>query len=616
MNGICGWVGTTVNDSEAAATLKKMAEALDLRSPRHRMFKASPSASLGVFASRESQAHAYFGERLWIAAQGIVRWKSDELKEIGSREGHGAAMAYAYQKHGTEAIREIHGAFALAILDRRERCLLLAIDRAGVGSLLVCPLHDGIVFASTAQSVNVHPGVQPTIDPQSVFNYLYFHVVPSPRGIYRGHQKLLPGEYASFTAGRLERAFYWQPRYEEDPSETLPALISQFNQLLRGVVRRSMEGNRKTGAFLSGGTDSSTVAGVMTEIAGAPVETYSVGFDAEGFDEISYARLAARHFGLHNHEYYLSPQDVVHAVPTLAQAYDEPFGNSSAVATYYCGLMAEKDGIKDMLAGDGGDELFAGNERYAKQQLFEYYGKLMPKACRAVFESLLFSLPWNQHFAPTRKLQSYVRQAKIPLPDRLETYNFLHRTPLSEICHPDFLGTVNPDEPIQLIRSVYDRAQTSSSLNRMLYLDLKITLADNDLRKVSRPCALAGIDVRYPLLDDELIQFSTRIPPDLKLKGLKLRYFFKAALRDFLPIETLRKRKHGFGVPCGQWIKNYRPLRELAYDSLSSLRARKYLNDSYIESLMGLHQTEHATYYGEMIWVLMMLEQWLQQKRQ
>ena len=150
----------------------------------------------------------------------------------------------------------------------------------------------------------------------------------------------------------------------------------------------------------------------------------------------------------------------------------------------------------------------------------------------------------------------------------------------------------------------------------MLYLDLKITLADNDLRKVTRACELAGVEARYPLLDERLVDLSTRVPTPLKLKGQKLRYFFKKALRDFLPQETLKKAKHGFGVPCGLWMKNHSGMRELAYDSLSSLRERNILAGPYIDQLRHLHQTEHADYYGVMIWVLMTLEQWLQQSPQ
>ena len=175
-----------------------------------------------------------------------------------------------------------------------------------------------------------------------------------------------------------------------------------------------------------------------------------------------------------------------------------------------------------------------------------------------------------------------------------------------------FLATIRPDEPLDLLRDRYREAPTSSVLHRLLYLDLKFTLADNDLRKVGGTCALAGVDVRYPFLDHELIDFANRVPPKLKLKGQHLRYFFKRASEGFLPPEILTKPKHGFGVPCGRWMRDHEPLRELALDSLGSLKKRGYLSGAFIDQLTTLHQGEHVDYYGVMVWVLTMLELWHQ----
>jgi asparagine synthase (glutamine-hydrolysing) len=305
----------------------------------------------------------------------------------------------------------------------------------------------------------------------------------------------------------------------------------------------------------------------------------------------------------------VSPKDVEAALSLLAEAYDEPFGNASAVASYYCARMAREDGVSTLLGGDGGDEIFAGNERYATQAVFEYYA-LLPKVLRrGLLEPILRIAPANG-LGVVRKAKGYIRQATTPLPDRLEAYNFVNRMAPDAIFAPDFLSKVRREEPIELQRRSYAEAETASVLNRLLYLDIKFTLADNDLRKVGGTCAMAGVDVLYPFLDPDLVDFANRIPPGLKLKGTKLRYLFKRASAGFLPDEILTKKKHGFGVPVARWMRDVPALRDLAYESLRSLSKRGYLRDDFVRDLVALHQGEHADYYGVMVYVLTMLELW------
>jgi asparagine synthase (glutamine-hydrolysing) len=214
-----------------------------------------------------------------------------------------------------------------------------------------------------------------------------------------------------------------------------------------------------------------------------------------------------------------------------------------------------------------------------------------------------------------RKLRSYVEQARIPLPDRLESYNFLCRTDLASMLEPEFLASVCTDHPSALMREVYERTESRSPLNRMMHLDLKQTLADNDLRKVNAMCRLAGIDVRYPMLDDELVALSGMVPPSGKVKGTRLRPFFKESLQDLLPAEVIAKTKHGFGLPFGVWMLGHPPLYELAGDSLAAFRSRGYLRLSYLDRLLEQQRRSgHPSYYGVMVWVITMLEQWLRSR--
>ncbi len=450
---------------------------------------------------------------------------------------------------------------------------------------------------------------------QAIFNYLFCHVIPSPGTIYRAVQKLQPGESVTFRGSVVEKRFYWRLTYHDDGTDSVDALERRFRLLLRNAARNAIDGPSAVGTFLSGGTDSSTVTALLTEQTGEPARTYSIGFAWEGFDEMKYARITAQHLGARAHEYYVTPQDIVEAIPIIARAYDEPFGNDSAAPTYFCAKMAREDGVQVLLAGDGGDEVFGGNTRYAKQKVFEAYGRVPKALRRALIEPLVFSFPGSDHITPLRKLGSYIRQASIPLPDRLETYNFLHRSPLADVFEPEFLAAVDVDEPLAMQRDVYQRATSTSALNRMMHLDLKLTLADNDLRKVSRMCDVAGIEVRYPLLDDDLVEFSGEIPASLKVKGLKLRYFFKHALKDVLPPETIAKTKHGFGMPFGLWLRSHAPLAELVHGNLDAFQRRGIMRPSYIRDLRRQHDTGHATYFGIMIWVVAMLECWLDTRK-
>jgi asparagine synthase (glutamine-hydrolysing) len=609
MTGVAGWIVPAGLNIEPATVLTRMNAALGA-APSLENPLAGNTHGLCAFSPFElASTHAEHG--LLAALDGRVEWDDAELARISHDISPAAALLTAYRRFDKECLTHLHGTFALAVLEPASGNALLAIDRMGVNRLCFALQGDGLVFGSTAGSVIANPAVGRTLSDQGVFNYLFCHMVPAPSSIYAGVEKLLPAEYLRFERGRLTRGFYWEARWEDGEDADFGARAAEFQQLLREAVAAA-NAPAGIGAFLSGGTDSSTVAGVLTETSGRPAETFSIGFEAEGFDEIEYARIAARRFGTHSHEYYVTPDDVVRAIPMIAAAYDEPFGNASAVPTYFCALKAKEAGIDVMLAGDGGDEIFGGNARYAKQKVFELYGRI-PLALRSLLiEPALLNLPGARHVAPLRKAQSYVRQARIPLPDRLESHNFLHIHQLDEILAPDFLASIEPGQPIALMRDPYFRTHSESTINRMLHLDWKQTLADNDLRKVNRMTELAGVEVRYPLLDERLVAFAALLPPSYKVRSTYLRWFFKQALKDFLPPEIITKSKHGFGLPFGLWMQKHQPLRDLAYDSLASFRRRGHVKPGYLDHLIELHHTEHASYYGVMIWVIMMLEQWLE----
>jgi asparagine synthase (glutamine-hydrolysing) len=488
---------------------------------------------------------------------------------------------------------------------------VLAIDRMGTRPLCYSVAGDKLVFGSTLDAISAFPANTPEIDRQAIYDYVYFHMVPGPRTIHVGRHRLLPGSFLLWRNGKAETRSYWEMRFVEDERRPLPELKKDFLAALREGVREASR-DRTVGAFLSGGTDSSTIAGMLGEVTGKPARTYSIGFKAQGYDEMHYARIAARHFGTRHHEYYVTPGDVLSVVPRIAEGYDQPFGNSSAVPTYFCAKLAKDDGVRVMLGGDGGDELFGGNERYAKQYLYSLYSDLPHALRKGLIEPVAFLLP---EIGIAGKVQRYIRNASLPMPARYDNYNLLERLGADNIFTPEFLGTVDVLEPRMMLIHAYNCARAHSLINRMLALDLRFTLADNDLPKVTRACELAGLDVGFPMLDDAVVSFSSALPPRLKLRSTRLRYFFKESMRGFLPDEIIAKTKHGFGLPFGPWLQTHRPLRQLALDSLADLKRRGIIRPEFIDELTSTHVESHASYYGTMVWVLMMLEQWFKQHR-
>jgi asparagine synthase (glutamine-hydrolysing) len=597
MKGICGWFGTLPDAAASAAVLDDMLDVDAHSRPATAAGKVQCSDFCGGVGGAAARCHE----------------DDDSILLLSDAAGGDAATVAAHwRRDGERMLDALHGPFALALLDRRRGRLLLAVDRAGARGLYVVRGEGFVAFASRLESLRRLPGWRAEVSDQALFEYLYFHMVPSPGGIYRGVRKLLPAELLSVDGGaaaaRMQTRFYWHMPYR-DTRAPFAALKAEFRRLLPQVVGEAGAGDAAVGCFISGGTDSSTVAGTWRQQRGGAVPTYSIGFDAEGFDEMAYARIAAQHFATTPREYYVTAADVVDAVPKVAAFCDEPFGNASIVPAYLCARFARADGIDVMLAGDGGDEIFGGNERYANQWLFEQYARV-PGALRALLEGAV-AVPGLRAVAPVRKVASYIAQAKVPLPDRFETYNFLHRTALEAIFTPEFLAGVDPEAPLENLREVYRRTASGAAVNRMMHLDLKITLADNDLRKVNQACALAGIDVRYPLLDDRMLDFAASVPPGMQLRRTQLRWFFKRALADFLPQAIIRKRKHGFGLPVGLWMREYPPLAELTRHSIASLKQRGIVRADYIDWIAQQHQGGHAAYYGVFLWILVMLEQWL-----
>lgn len=608
MSGFCGWSVATRNDIPNPDAIAAMATAISRVDGAVVRTASSGSASLAVAGTTADVCKS--GAQL-ACVWGPARFIDAELAEIAVRSGIAHALAHGYSRRGVDVLRALSGSFVVAVIDSASGETLLATDKIGTRPLYYAELGGQLVFGSVLESINVFPGARAEIDLQAIYDYVHYHMIPAPRTIYAGLRRLLPGSFLRWRDGKAQEGSYWEMHFVEGEERPFQELKARFLDVLRTSVREAV-GNGTAGAFLSGGTDSSTIAGMLGEVTGQPARTYSIGFEAEGYDEMYYARIAARHFATSHHEYYVTPDDVVAAIPRVAAVHDQPFGNSSAVPTFYCAKLAKEDGVEILLGGDGGDELFGGNERYAKQYLYSLYSDLPGALRNGLIEPIVFRVP---AVSIAGKMQRYMRHATEPMPGRYDNYNLLARLGAANIFTPDFLSAVDQTAPQVQMAEVYSRANARTLINRMLALDLRFTLADNDLPKVMRSCELAGVDVRFPMLEDPVVAFSARLEPSLKLKRTQLRFFFKEALRGFLPEEIIRKKKHGFGLPFGPWMRAHPRLKELVSGSLESLKGRGIVRSELIDELLSQRVAEHAAYYGTMAWVLMMLEQWYQQHR-
>lgn len=546
---------------------------------------------------------------LLVAVHGPAMWARGG--RYTREQANSAGILAAYRERGVALLDELRGGFALVIVDGDRGQALLAIDPMGIGRLCwATTTGGGLIVSDSARAVADFPPLQAPLRAQALHDFMLMHMIPAPDTVYEGVHKLEPGTQLLFEDGRATIRRFWTPRFDERHDASGSELQAGLRDSLDAAVRRS-EPDTHTGAFLSGGLDSSTVAGVLGKVGGRPARTFSIGFGVSSHDETHYARISARHFGCDATEYHVTPDDIVASFDRIASAYDEPFGNSSAVPTLFCAQLAAKAGIDHLLAGDGGDELFGGNERYAKQKVFEIYGGLPSWMRRGILEPLSRGIAPDSAITPLRKLRSYVDQASIPLPERLETWNLFYRTPHTEIFEPEFASCIDVRRPIENMARVYREAPDCTLLNRMLYYDWHFTLADSDLRKVITMCELAGVRVSFPMLDPEVVDLSMRVPTRRKMEGRELRSFYKRAMTGFLAPEIITKHKHGFGLPFGVWLKEQAPLRDLVFGHLRRLGERGIVRHSFLEKLVAELASGEPGYYGYAIWDFAMMEAWL-----
>jgi asparagine synthase (glutamine-hydrolysing) len=536
----------------------------------------------------------------------------DELPGISDGMSPARALEQLYSQYGTDFVIRLRGAFAVAIWVPSRRRLVLVSDRVGFRRLYYAVSGEGVAFGSRVTSPLALPGSSPALDPDAIYAYLNFGTVPAPQSIYREIRRLPPGHALIWENGRTTLHKYWDVAYSERSIGKAAAARAVYGQTAASV-KQTLTGlqPKETGAFLSGGTDSSAVVGLASRLTGERVQAFSIGFQEERYNELEYAELAARHFDVAHYARVVTAGEALQCLPDIVSAYDEPFGNNSALPAYLCARYAREAGVRVLLAGDGGDEIFGGNERYRREGILARYHRIPALLRRGLIE------PTVRRFgadAPglTGKARRYVERASLPNPDRFYSSEFFVNQNRQWLLHPDFQAATTPDWPLRVARGHFEDAAGAGELNRLLHVDLKITLADNDLFKVVRTAEAARLGVRFPLLDHPLVEFMATLPASYKVRGTEKRYLFKEAFRELLPKEILAKVKHGFGLPTSDWLKRHPGFRELGRDTLLSRRCleRGYFAPGAVEELFRLHEADHTPFYGDRLWTLLMLELW------
>jgi asparagine synthase (glutamine-hydrolysing) len=616
MSGICGICEPGIELSTGG--VGPMLDALALPGDIGRASHGGSSISLGVVRHWEFQQVAVVDHVSVVADADLMDFT--EVAAVLSISPTAAAsipvgdlIARLYLQSGAEFMKLLHGAYTFALWDAKANRLLLSIDRFGVKSLYWRREGARLLFASRIGALRSAQRSPVEVNPAAVLQFLLFSAVPAPLAIDKGTEKLRPGVVLTYEMGVITERQYWDLEYPESTDTSVSRWARELREEMRAAVHRNLEGREEssTGCYLSGGTDSSSVVAFASEKY-QPARSFSIAFEETGFSEIDFARTSAAAFGSDHHEKFLTAQDAASALDKIIAYFEEPFANSSAIGSYYCAVLAKESGVNTLLAGDGGDELFAGNERYATDKRFGLYHQLPSWLRRGLIEPLTKMLPDNgsKLSLPRR----YVRRANIPNPRRILSYGLFLSLPPNEIFEGGFLEQVGVDHWLTIPEDHFVRAKATSELNKMLYLDVKMTLADNDLRKVSGTAEMAGVNVRYPFLDKRLAEFSGRIPSSLKLKGFEKRYIFKEAMKGILPQKILNKKKHGFGVPLAQWLLQNPRMRELRQDLLHDPRTRQrgYFLPSFFDRLTKLH-SEEPNFYGEIVWYLLALELWHRQ---
>jgi len=519
-------------------------------------------------------------------------------------------IVHAYEEYGRECLDRLRGMFAFAIWDARKRTLFLARDRVGKKPLFYYIGRDRFLFGSEIKAILTDRSVPIEPDPVALDHYLAFQYIPAPLTAFLGVRKLPAAHWLEVRGGRVEIGRYWKLRYTPKRKLALQDAIAELQWRMAEAIRLRLVSDVPLGAFLSGGIDSSAVVAYMAQAMGSPVRTFSVGFEDAAFDERPFARLVAERYGTDHTELVVKAR-AVDILPRLIWHYDEPFGDSSAVPSYAIAEITRQH-VTVVLNGDGGDENFAGYDRYVVNAR-AHRGDIVPLRIRRQVAAVLRLLPagWRRH-QPLLKIAT-VAEAMAQIPERRYARWIAHFA-LEErqsLYTKEFQEMVVKSDPEALFVNAFRQSDAEDWIDATLDADIQLYLTDDLLVKMDRATMAHSLEARSPFLDHVLMEFVASLPSSLKLTGRHKKKILKTALRGTLPDTILDRPKMGFGAPISSWFRE--ELREMAHDILLSPRAiqRGFFHPKVITRLLAEHclgQADHA----EDLWDLLVLELWHQ----
>jgi asparagine synthase (glutamine-hydrolysing) len=527
-------------------------------------------------------------------------------------------IVHAWEQWGEACVDRFRGMFAFGLWDRNQQTLFMARDRLGVKPFYYALLPDGMfIFGSELKSLRAIPGLPREIDPRAVEDYFAYGYVPEPKTIYKSAHKLSPGFTLTLKVGQPmpQPKQFWDVPFKPHAAMTEKDAEGELIVRLREAVKIRLVAEVPLGAFLSGGVDSSAIVAMMAGLMNEPVNTCSIAFNDPAFDESKYAAQVAAQYKTNHHSDTVDTDDYA-LLDTLADLYDEPYADSSAIPTYRVCQLARKR-VTVALSGDGGDENLAGYRRYKyamaenrvrarlpsalRRPLFGTLGKLYPKAdwaprmfrAKTTFEALSRDL-----------VEGYFHGVSI-MPDRMRDHLFSDR----------FRTELQGYRAIEVMRGHADKSPTDDPLSMIQYLDMKTYLPGDILTKVDRASMAHALEVRVPLLDHKLVEWISGLPPDMKLHGNEGKYVFKKSLESYLPDDILYRNKMGFAVPLAGWFRG--PLKQRVRDALlgPALAETGIFNTAFLAEMVEQHQSGRRDYSAP-IWTLLMFEAFLRKELQ
>jgi len=617
MCGICGIYNFGTSAPADRAALQRAADAMVHRGPDDEGFYLNGELGLGnrrlsiIDLPGGHQPIANEDETVWVTFNGEI-YNYQELRPELEGRGHRfrtasdtETLVHLYEEYGLGCLEPLRGMFAFALWDARRKRLLVARDRLGIKPLFYRLEPGQLLFASELRALRELVGHPLEIEPQSVYDFFGFRYIPAPHTFYRGVEKLLPGHYLVVDARGARVESYWDVPPEEETSRTAEDFAEEVIEQLRESIRLRLIADVPLGVFLSGGTDSSAVVAFMAALGARPLRTFSVGFEEPEYSELPFARRIAQHFSTEHHELVVHPQDMAEELARLVAFRDEPVAEPTDVALYRMARLASEQ-VKVVLAGEGGDELFAGYPKYAADRLAGLVSALPQEMTRAIARWL----PYRQRRA---KLALEALSIRDEAERSVTWFASFSREEREALFAPEFLEQVDVAHPARIFEQYLEKVRDRSPLKRMLYADLKIWLPDNLLLRGDQMTMAASIEERVPFLDHKLVELAARIPSRMLTRGFKTKVLLRQALRPYLPPETLRRRKVGFTVPIGPWFR--KSLKSMVADLVLSpeAQARGYFNREAMERFVREH-FDGVRDRQKQLWALVNFELWCRSK--